>query len=215
MTKIKICGLKRIEDIHLVNECLPDYIGFVFAGSKRRIDRLTAMELKKELDPSIQAVGVFVNEPIEHIVALCESNCIDIIQLHGGEDNAYIHLLKKKVSTPIIKVIGVEPTMKSEELREHLSYKAYPTEFVMYDAMVKGQHGGSGIAFDHNLLNNQQNAFFLAGGLDANNVTKAIKICNPYCVDVSSGVETDGFKDRLKVRDFILAVRGITKTERK
>ncbi|MDF2803298.1 MAG: hypothetical protein K0S61_3201 [Anaerocolumna sp.] len=209
MTKIKICGLKRLEDIKIVNKYLPEYIGFVFADSKRRIDKLTALTLNKKLDQSIQVVGVFVNEPIESIVELCKEHIIDIIQLHGDEDEEYIKKLKSKVKNPIIKAVGVENKYECDTKDLYsFSYK-YPVDYMLFDTAVKGQYGGSGVSFNHSLLSKQQSPFFLAGGLDCENVEKAIGICRPYCVDVSSGVETDGFKDEIKIKDFINAVRQI------
>ncbi len=201
MTKIKICGLRSFNDINMANKYHPDYIGFVFANSKRQVDPKTAFNLKNELDPTIQGVGVFVNAPIEYIVPLCQSQTIDIIQLHGDEDEAYIQELKRNVSNPIIKAARVSKEMG------FLPSIEYSSDYILYDTVIKGQFGGSGITFDHRLLINQSKPFFLAGGLDRENVRKAILICNPYCVDVSSGVETNGIKDEAKIREFIQAIR--------
>lgn len=201
MTKIKICGLRSLDDIVIANKYQPDYIGFIFANSKRKVDKKTALNLKTELDHSIQAVGVFVNEPIENIIQLCQEHIIDIIQLHGDEDEEYIDQIRSNISNPIIKAVKV-----SKEIGFLPSY-SYTTDFLLYDTVVKDQFGGSGISFNHSILTNQINPFFLAGGLDKENVVNAIKMCNPYCVDVSSGVETDGIKDEIKIRDFIKVVR--------
>lgn len=203
MTRIKICGLKSMEDINIVNKYLPEYIGFVFAGSKRRIDKITAAALKQELNKSIKAVGVFVDEPTENIVELCNENIIDLIQLHGNEKEEYISYLKKLVTKPIIKAVGVDAESG------FLSFEKYRVDYMLYDTAVKGQCGGSGISFRHTILKEQIHPFFLAGGLHEGNVIKAINDCKPYCVDVSSGVETDGKKDESKIKDFINAVRSL------
>ena len=110
MAKIKICGLTRMEDIKAVNEILPDYIGFVFAESRRRVDRDTAQKLKNALDQNIKAIGIFVNADQSVIIDLCKTHIIDIVQLHGDEDSAYIETLKKAISNPIIKAIRVQST---------------------------------------------------------------------------------------------------------
>lgn len=201
MVRIKICGLKSLEDIKIVNQYDPDYVGFVFAGSKRKIDKTTAAALKKELDKSIKAVGVFVNEPVENIIKLCREQVIDIIQLHGEETEEYIKKLKNILSNPIIKAIGID---KESGLIPSIKYQV---DYMLYDTVAKGQFGGSGVTFDHRILADRQHPFFLAGGLHKDNVAEAVRNCRPYCVDVSSGVETDGKKDEIKVKDFIYAVR--------
>jgi phosphoribosylanthranilate isomerase len=201
MTKVKICGLKSMEDIEIVNKYFPDYIGFVFADSKRKISIETAIKLKRNLDKSIQTVGVFVNEPIENILEICRNSVIDVIQLHGNENSDYIKILRSKLSTPIIKAVGID------NKQGLLTTMEYNVDFVLYDTAVKGQFGGSGISFDHSILSNKQEPYFLAGGLDKENVVKAIRSCKPYCIDVSSGVETDGKKDEDKIKNFINTVR--------
>lgn len=203
LTKVKICGLKSIEDINLVNKYLPEYIGFVFAGSKRRIEKDTALILKKALYTSIKAVGVFVNEPIENILDLCQGEIIDMIQLHGDENLEYIRKLTNLTKKPIIKAIGVDRELGI------LSPVKYQVDYMLYDTAVKGQYGGSGIPFDHKVLVKQTHPFFLAGGLHTGNVVKAINDLNPYCVDVSSGVETNGIKDEDKIKAFIEMVRNM------
>lgn len=201
MTKIKICGLKSLKDIAYVNEHKPDYIGFVFAESKRKVNDKLAKEMKACLDVAIKAVGVFVNEPIEHIVSLCNENIIDIIQLHGDEDNDYMELLKSKISKPIIKVLRVQ---SKEQIIET---KNLSCNHILLDTYVKDQYGGSGLTFDLKLIPENIKPFFLAGGIQENNVLNIISECHPYCVDVSSGVETDGIKDKLKIKNIIELVR--------
>lgn len=203
MTKIKICGLKRQEDIHMVNDLVPDYIGFVFAKSSRQVTPEQAGELKERLLPSIKAVGVFVNEELQKIIQLCETGTIDLVQLHGDETHAYIQELKNRISCPVIKAVRVQ---SSEQIRkaEELS-----CDYLLLDTYTKGQYGGSGKGFDRTLIPQLKKPFFLAGGLTSDNVAASIeecKACAPYAVDVSSAVETAGVKDRQKIEEFILRV---------
>lgn len=200
MSKIKICGLTRLEDIQMVNKWSPDYIGFVFAKSKRQVTLDQAKALKAGLNPGIQSVGVFVDSPIPIITLMVSENIIDIIQLHGNEDELYIKQLKKSVSCPIIKAIRVQDTsdiLKGEQL---------PADYLLLDTFVKGEQGGSGKTFDWDLIPRKIKPYFLAGGLNSENIHSAINCCQPYCVDVSSGVETKGIKDNTKIADFINAV---------
>ncbi|WKY45859.1 phosphoribosylanthranilate isomerase [Eubacteriaceae bacterium ES2] len=203
-TRIKICGLTRPEDIEAVNLYLPDYIGFVFARSKRQIDHNTAINLKKMLNSQIQAVGVFVNHPINEIADIVESSVIDLIQLHGDEDANYIKSLKKRLSfkkTPIIKAVRVKNKL---DIKEHEMIDYY-----LYDAFDKNMYGGGGQTFDWNLLKDIKTPFFLAGGINISNVDLAIRQQNPYCIDLSSGVESNGFKDAEKIKEIIQKVRRI------
>ena len=198
MSKIKICGLRRIEDIEAVNHALPDYIGFVFAQSRRRVDIKTAAMLKEKLDIGIKAVGVFVNEDISAISEIVQSGIIDLIQLHGDEDDLYIERLKEICDCPVIKAVGVGGTLP-------LLPKA--ADYLLFDT-ISTQRGGVGKAFDWNILNEYHNMpYFLAGGLSTENVSEALSQLLPFCVDVSSGVETDGFKDPEKINEFVQLVR--------
>lgn len=238
-TKIKICGLKRKKDIEIVNKYMPDYIGFVFAGSKRKVTKEQAMELRKMLNPDILAVGVFVNEDINKIVDLVEDRVIDIVQLHGDEDSLYIDnlrkaLFSKKVDTKIIKAVRVESGDNVEEIlirqgmhmdnlsdevifKDNLfkkcSYENQQTgslgrvDYLLFDTYSSNEYGGTGQAFDWNILKDIKQPFFLAGGLNHENVNTAIETCKPYAVDVSSAVETDGYKDEDKIKDFIKKIR--------
>lgn len=204
MTKIKICGLRREEDILMANKYLPDYIGFVFAESKRKITKPEAGRLKEMLDRRIKAAGVFVNAPVADIIKLCRETIIDIVQLHGGEGEEYIKELKKYISVPVIKAIRPRT---EEEITGAL---ALSSDYLLLDTYMEGQYGGSGVAFDWNMVPTQPymtDKIFLAGGLNSCNVKKAILACRPFCVDVSSGIETEGFKDEAKVQAFIRAVR--------
>ncbi len=207
-TKIKICGLKRKKDIEIVNKYRPDYIGFVFAESKRKVIKEQAMELRKILNSDILAVGVFVNEDIDKIVDLVEDKVIDLIQLHGDEDKEYIIKLREALSTKqidakIIKAIRVE---SGDNVKEILMRNDL-LDYILFDTYSSKEYGGTGQAFDWNILKDIKQQFFLAGGLNSENVNDAIKTCNPYVVDVSSAVETDGYKDEEKIKEFITKIK--------
>lgn len=204
MTQIKVCGLKREEDVSMVNEVLPDFAGFVFAESKRKIDKAQAAQLKKKLDPRIKAVGVFVNEPIENIRDLVNESIIDLVQLHGDESEQYIAELRKAISSPIIKAIRVQTEADIEQAQ------SYDCDYLLFDAWSKEMYGGSGRMFDWSLVQTAMaKPFFLAGGLSQENIEQAAKTVQPTALDVSSGVETDGFKDADKIRAVVDLVRSI------
>ena len=202
MTKIKICGLKTIEDIEAVNRWKPDFAGFVFASGKRQITPGQAAELRRALDPKIQAVGVFVNAPPEEAAALAEAEVIQYIQLHGDEDAAYMEALRKQTDKPLIKAVAA----RSRE--EILEAEKLPCEYLLLDAYKKGSPGGNGETFDWKIIPPLEKPWFLAGGLSPENVEQAIKICRPFGVDVSSGVEIQGKKSEQRIREFIEKVRG-------
>ena len=189
--KVKICGLKRAQDIECVNRLLPDYIGFVFAKTKREVTEQQAAQLKAMLNPQIKAVGVFVNAEIDLIARLAESRTIDIIQLHGDEDAAYCERLRLQTELPIIKAVRV---------KDAGSFENY----------TKGQYGGTGKRFDLALVADEKisRPYFIAGGLEAANVADVLKNSNAFAVDVSGGVETEGLKDPEKIAAFIAEVRG-------
>ncbi|MDR2425954.1 MAG: phosphoribosylanthranilate isomerase [Endomicrobium sp.] len=200
MTKIKICGLKREEDIKYANETKPDYIGFVFAGEKRKITFENAAELKTMLDKKIKSVGVFVNEKIDNIINLSAEGIIDLIQLHGGEDEAYIYRLKEKTDKPVIKAIRVKEKMHNFNTA---------ADFALFDAYTENEYGGSGKSFDTELIKEYDHPFFIAGGINVGNVETVIKELNPFCVDLSSGVESGGVKDLNKIREIVKTVRSL------
>lgn len=209
--KIKICGLKRKKDIEIVNKYRPDYIGFVFAGSKRKVTKEQATELRKMLNSDILAVGVFVNEGIDKIVDLVEDKVIDLIQLHGDEDKEYIIKLREALSTKqidakIIKAIRVKSGDKKRCFKNN-SKLITQIDYILFDTYSSKEYGGTGQAFDWNILKDIKQPFFLAGGLNSENVNDAIKTCNPYVVDVSSAVETDGYKDEEKIKEFITKIK--------
>lgn len=215
--QIKICGLKRNEDVDYVNQTKPDCVGFVFAGAKRKIDYDTAKMLREKLDPSIPSVGVFVNAKIEFVVQLLEEGVIQIVQLHGDEDANYIqnlrHELEKSVvinknmsgNITIIKAIRVK---SSEEV---LEAEKMAVDYLLLDAFQEDEYGGSGKVFDHNLIPKLKKPYFLAGGITEGNVVGILDLLKrkdnlPYCVDVSSSVETDGLKDRAKIAQIVEVV---------
>lgn len=200
MTRIKICGLKSMGDISYVNEWKPDYIGFVFLkGRARYVSPMVAAEMRKALDPSIIPVGVFVNESVEEVASLFQNGTIQIAQLHGEEDESYVKALHSLCRCPVIKafIIG-----SKEDVDRALSF---PCDYLLLDNGL-----GTGEAFDWSLIQNIDRPFFLAGGLNPENVTKAIGLAQPYAVDVSSGVETDGKKDCSKIKAFISSVRSFS-----
>lgn len=202
MTKIKICGLKRTEDISYVNELLPDFAGFVFAKSSRQVDAKKAAELKKQLSPKIKAVGVFVNAEPEFIAELYQQQIIDLAQLHGDETADYIHTLKNLCPTlPLIKAVRVQST------KQILESEKLPCDYLLLDTWQKDSYGGSGKTFDRSLIPPLAKPWFLAGGLNAENIAESISQCHPWAVDVSSAVETDGVKNKEKIKTFIDHVR--------
>ena len=144
MTKIKICGLKRLQDIEYVNEFLPDFIGFVFAGTKRKITDEKAKEFKTVLNPRIKAVGVFVNDTLEHISFLANNNIIDIIQLHGDEDKEYIENLRKITNKQIIKAVRVKNSQSVIETKKIKADYLLPGYFLS----DSGEYGGTGKTFN-------------------------------------------------------------------
>lgn len=198
MTKIKLCGLTRMCDIDAVNELLPEYIGFVFAAkSKRYVSPQDAKKLKERLNKEISAVGVFVNEAPEKIAELLNGGVIDIAQLHGSEDEEYIAKLKRITDKPIIKAFRMDI---EQDIAAVENCKA---DFILLDS----GSGGTGTSFDWSAIQSVARPYFLAGGLYPENVGDAVKRLNPYAVDVSSGIETDGYKDINKMRKFVSAVR--------
>lgn len=197
MTKIKICGLRREQDIRYANELMPNYIGFVFLkGKMRYVTFQEAAHLRSLLDPAIPAVGVFVNEPVENVIRLLQAGTIQIAQLHGQEDEVYVEELRRACDHCIIRAFAVR---SSEDIHRAFDF---PADYPLLD---NGK--GTGETFDWSLFQEQEKPFFLAGGLSPENVKEAIERFHPYAVDVSSGVETDGYKDYEKMKAFMDAVR--------
>lgn len=193
--KIKICGLFRESDIDFVNEAMPDYIGFVFAKSHRQVSVETAQKLKNKLNKNILSVGIFVNEDINKIAEICKKNIIDLVQLHGDEDDNYITKLKKVCDKKIIKAVKVKNGEEIVRWRNSLA------DYLLFDGGA-----GTGIKFDWKFLKEFIRPFFLAGGINIDNIDEAIKL-KPYCIDVSSGVETDKVKDKQKILKIVKTVK--------
>lgn len=205
MVKVKICGLRRPEDIEEANAAKPDYVGFIFVkGTKRYVTPEVAGQLKRDLSSDIQTVGVFVNAPIEEIVAICQAGTIDLVQLHGEEDQPYIEHLKAQVDQDIIKSVAVG---------DDLVVAASQADYVLFDSFSPSR-GGSGKAFDWQIISSYQDKpFFLAGGLGIENIEDALKVVWPYAVDASSSLETDGVKDPVKMQEFVAKIREETHDE--
>ncbi|MCR5350385.1 MAG: phosphoribosylanthranilate isomerase [Acholeplasmatales bacterium] len=182
---VKTCGLRRIEDIKYANELKPDFIGFVFAKSKRQVSIDEAKILKDMLDNNIKCVGVFRNDDIKLIKEVLDSNIIDIIQLHGSEDDEYIKEIKSFTNLPIIK--------------------AYRDSSLCEYSLFDNVNPGEGIKFDWSTIKSNK-PYFLAGGINLDNLNDALNH-HPYCIDVSSGIETNGFKDYDKMKEFIKRCR--------
>ena len=196
--RIKMCGLTRPCDIEAVNELQPDYIGFVFAKKSRRyVSPEKAEELKAMLAPGIQAVGVFVNEEPEQIAALFEAGTIDVAQLHGQESETEIRRLRELTNHPMIQAFRIDTEQDVERAN------ASTADYVLLDSGA----GGTGTVFDWNLLQAIRRPYFLAGGLDTENLGTVKAKLNPYGIDVSSGIETDGYKDKEKMTAFVAAAR--------
>lgn len=205
MVKVKICGIKTLQDVEIVNRQKSDFTGFVFYPlSKRYVSLITARSLKAKLNKKIKSIGVFVNAPPEKIAAAAELGIINMVQLHGDETNAYIAELRKICTLPIIKAVRV---------REEADIKKaafYSCEYFLFDTYSTASYGGTGRQFDTQLLKGVKinKPYFLAGGLNAGNVRSALKGLKPYAVDVSGGVETGGSKDETKINNFIKQVKG-------
>lgn len=198
--KIKICGLTQIEDIEVANELGLDYVGFVFAKSRRQVSPQRAKELRKHLKSDIQTVGVFVNHDMQEILALLEEDIIQVVQFHGNEQESDIAKLKEmKPESSIIKALSVTC------LEDILKWQDTKADYLLLDNGA----GGTGEAFDWSLLPELEGfpkPYFIAGGLNSDNVNEVLTY-QPYGVDVSGGVEMDGRKDKEKMTRFVKEVR--------
>ena len=201
-TKIKLCGMRRPEDIRAVNQAKPDYIGFICSRRFwRHISLEEAAVLKEMLDPGIQAVGVFVDEPYEEIAGWLKKGVIDLVQLHGEEDEYYIRQLRKvmlfqETLVPVIQAFRVKT--EKDLLRAGHSI----ADYILLDSGA-----GSGVTFDWSLLDSMDRPYFLAGGLGPDNVAEAIRRFHPYAVDMSSSLETERKKDPEKIRRAVREAR--------
>lgn len=213
MQKIKLCGMMKPCDIEYANRVKPDFVGFIFANTRRKISAAQAQQFREALDAEIPAVGVFVNEDIPVIASLVQGGCIDMIQLHGEEDADYIRRLREVCDVPVIKAVKVQTV---EQIRQAA---ALPVDYLLLDTYRKGILGGTGEAFDWELLREAKAAagdtaegelfgkpYFLAGGLHAGNLREAAAL-GSYGLDVSSGIETDGSKDFTKMVEVMELVR--------
>lgn len=198
--KIKLCGMFRDCDINYANEAKPDYVGFIlgFPKSHRNIDAETARQLRSRLDTGIKAVGVFVNSPETTCAEYANCGIIDVIQLHGDEDADFIRRLRELTGAPIIKSAKIRTP---EDIGR---VQALGADYVLLDNGT-----GTGEMFDHSLLDGAEirQPFFLAGGLTPENLRQAAESVRPYCVDLSSGVETDRLKDREKMLEAVRVIR--------
>lgn len=190
--KVKICGLKRPEDIEIVNRYLPDYIGFIinFPKSHRSKTQQEVKILSQKVDSRIQKVGVFVNADPAVPIAMAQEGILDVIQLHGSEDANYIRRIQEQCGKPVIKAFTIHTP---EDLAIALDS---PADYILLD---EGQ--GSGKTFDWNLLTKRiQRPFFMAGGITPQNIEEAYERVHPWGMDMSSGVETNEVKDEGKIR---------------
>ena len=198
MTKIKICGLKRPEDIRAVNEAQPDFAGFVIEVSKsrRNVSVEQVRELAKVLSKQIQAVGVFVNAPLDLVAGLLNDGTLALAQLHGSEDEAYIRQLRQMIDKPLLQAFSIRTEADIERALQSSA-----------DYLLLDQGGGTGQCFDWSLVPELARPFFLAGGLGASNLSEAISQVKPWAVDLSSSLETDGVKDPIKIQAAVKMVR--------
>lgn len=196
-TELKICGLSRIEDIIAVNRHGADFAGFVFfEKSKRYVDPYKANELISLLRADIKPVGVFMDEPLDNVVRIARISGVELVQLHGHESEEYVEYVKRTLDRPVIKAYKASEEGALEKAAQSSA------DYVMIDSGA-----GSGKKFDWSILKDFKRDYFLAGGLDPESVGEAIRMLEPFAVDVSSGVETDGIKDEKKIAEFIKAVR--------
>ena len=197
-TRIKICGMRRKEDIEAANRCRPDYIGFILsAGFRRSVSPAEAEELSEMLEPGILKVGVFVNETVEQVSSAFRF--LDMIQLHGKEDNLYIRKLREAVDKPIIQAFRIG---SAEDLARAAESEA--------DILLLDNGTGTGQSFDWSLIGEagtRGKPWILAGGLGPDNIAEAAGRFRPFAVDLSSGAETDGWKDPVKMEQCVKAVR--------
>lgn len=215
MQKIKLCGMMKPCDIEYANRVKPDFVGFIFANTRRKIGATQAKQFREALDAEIPSVGVFVNEDISVITSLVQDGCIDMIQLHGEEDADYIRRLREICDVPVIKAVKVQMV---EQIRQAA---ALPVDYLLLDTYRKGVLGGTGEAFDWELLREAKivagdtaegelfgKPYFLAGGLHAGNLREAAAL-GSYGLDVSSGIEADGSKDFTKMVEVMKLLRSI------
>lgn len=197
MPKIKICGLRRAEDVAAVNQYPPDYIGFVFAEDRKRyVPPKEAAALRRMLAPEITAVGVFVNADTDFVIALMREGIFEIAQLHGQESEEQVRRIKEATGKPVIKAVSVKTTADID------AWRGSSADYLLFDNGI----GGTGRQFDWSLLRGYEKPFFLAGGINSANLNSALAT-GAYAVDISGGVETDGYKDAAKIAEAVRLVR--------
>lgn len=217
--KVKMCGISKVETIPAVVEAKPDYMGLVFAPSKRQVTVDQAKTLVEELhkqytkrynngaeqsnDDEIKTVGVFVNETLDNLVSIATEANLDVVQLHGDEDEAFIQSLKERTNVEVWKAVQIRSSTDSE------AWIDSSADMLLFDAYHKDERGGTGEVFDWSCLDEFERPFMLAGGIDSTNVARAIRTVRPYGIDISSGIETDGVKDDEKIKAFTNIVRTI------
>ena len=212
MPKVKMCGISKVETIPAIIDAKPDYMGLVFAPSKRQVTVEQAKILVEELhkqyavrynSETIKTVGVFVNETIENLLKIAEEVKLDVIQLHGDEDESFIQILKEQSNVEVWKAVQVRSAADAEKWIDSSA------DMLLFDAYHKDERGGTGEVFDWSSLDEFERPFMLAGGIDSTNVARAIRTVRPYGIDISSGIETEGVKDNEKIKAFTNIVRTI------
>ena len=217
--KVKMCGISKVETIPAVVEAKPDYMGLVFAPSKRQVTVDQAKTLVEELhkqytkrynngaeqsnNDEIKTVGVFVNETLENLVTIATEANLDVVQLHGDEDEAFIQSLKERTNVEVWKAVQIRSAADAEAWIDSRA------DMLLFDAYHKDERGGTGEVFDWSCLDEFERPFMLAGGIDSTNVARAIRTVRPYGIDISSGIETEGVKDDEKIKAFTNIVRTI------
>lgn len=217
--KVKMCGISKVETIPAVVEAKPDYMGLVFAPSKRQVTVDQAKTLVEELhkqyatiynsgaeqstNDEIKTVGVFVNETLDNLVKIATEANLDAVQLHGDEDEAFIQSLKERTNVEVWKAVQIRSATDAE------TWIDSSADMLLFDAYHKDERGGTGEVFDWSCLDEFERPFMLAGGIDSTNVARAIRTVRPYGIDISSGIETEGVKDDEKIKAFTNIVRTI------
>ena len=210
--KVKMCGISKVETIPAVVEAKPDYMGLVFAPSKRQVTVEQAKILIEELHKQcinhydikvVKTVGVFVNETLDNLVRIADTANLDAVQLHGDEDEAFIQSLKERTNVEVWKAIQIRTAADTEKWIDSSA------EMLLFDAYHKDERGGTGEVFDWSSLDAFERPFMLAGGIDSTNVARAIRTVRPYGIDISSGIETNGMKDDKKITAFTKIVKSI------
>lgn len=210
--KVKMCGISKVETIPAVVEAKPDYMGLVFASSKRQVTVEQAKTLVEVLHKqckaqndtvSIKTVGVFVNETLDNLVTIANEANLDVVQLHGDEDEAFIQSLKERTNVEVWKAIQIRSAADAA------AWIDSSADMLLFDAYHKDERGGTGDVFDWSCLDTFERPFMLAGGIDSTNVARAIRTVRPYGIDISSGIETNGVKDDEKITAFTKIVKSI------